>query len=108
MVMAAKLTRLTHKIAIQLHLVAESYISCSSRSRWPVGIFWIQPLTGATSTSVFTRYGQHLHASQVKMIGWLLLFNDVSTAEAVSVEVMLGRRWSWLFEGVVLVFVWKY
>jgi hypothetical protein len=42
------------------------------------------------------------------MIGWLLLFNDVSTAEAVSVEVMLGRRWSWLFEGVVLVFVWKY
>jgi hypothetical protein len=21
---------------------------------------------------------------------------------------MLGRRWSWLFEGVVLVFVWKY
>jgi hypothetical protein len=35
-VMAAKLTRLTHKIAIQLHLVAESCIICSSRSRWPV------------------------------------------------------------------------
>jgi len=34
--MAAKLTRLTHKIAIQLHLVAESYIICSSRSRRPV------------------------------------------------------------------------
>jgi hypothetical protein len=34
--MAAKLTRLTHKIAIQLHLVAESCTSCSSRSRWPV------------------------------------------------------------------------
>jgi hypothetical protein len=33
---AAKLTRLTHKIAIQLHLVAESYFICSSRSRWPV------------------------------------------------------------------------
>jgi hypothetical protein len=30
--MAAKLTRLTHKIAIKLHLVAES----SSRSRRPV------------------------------------------------------------------------
>jgi len=30
--MGAKLTRLTHKIAIQLHLVAES----SSRSRRPV------------------------------------------------------------------------
>jgi hypothetical protein len=35
-VMAAKLTRLTHKIAIQLHLVAESSTICSSRSRRPV------------------------------------------------------------------------
>jgi len=31
--MAAKLTRLTHKIAIQLHLVAENCTICSSRSR---------------------------------------------------------------------------
>jgi hypothetical protein len=31
--MAAELTRLTHKIAIQLHIVAESYTICSSRSR---------------------------------------------------------------------------
>jgi hypothetical protein len=35
-VMAAKTTRLTHKIAIQLHLVAESCNICSSRSRRPV------------------------------------------------------------------------
>jgi len=34
--MAAKLTRRTHKIAVQLHLVAESCTICSSRSRWPV------------------------------------------------------------------------
>jgi hypothetical protein len=34
--MAAKLTRLTHKIAIQLHLVAESCATFSSRSRGPV------------------------------------------------------------------------
>jgi hypothetical protein len=34
-VMAAKLTRLTHKIAIQLHLVAENCTICISRSRWP-------------------------------------------------------------------------
>jgi hypothetical protein len=34
--MAAKLTRLTHKIATQLHLVAESCTICSSRSRRPV------------------------------------------------------------------------
>jgi hypothetical protein len=34
--MAEKLTRLTHKIAVQLHLVAEICTICSSRSRWPV------------------------------------------------------------------------
>jgi len=31
--MAAKLTRLTHKIVTQLHIVAESCTICSSRSR---------------------------------------------------------------------------
>jgi hypothetical protein len=35
-VMTAKLARLTHKIAIQLHLVAESCIICSSHARRPV------------------------------------------------------------------------
>jgi len=35
-VIAAKLTRLTHKIAIQQHLVAESCTICISRSWWPV------------------------------------------------------------------------
>jgi hypothetical protein len=34
--MAAKLTSLTHKIAIQLNIVAESCTICSSRSRRPV------------------------------------------------------------------------
>jgi len=34
--MAAKLTIPTHKIAIQLHLVAENCTICSSRSRRPV------------------------------------------------------------------------
>jgi hypothetical protein len=34
--MATKLTRLTHKIAIQLHIMAESSTICSCRSRWPV------------------------------------------------------------------------
>jgi hypothetical protein len=41
--MEAKLTRLTHKIAVQLRLVAESCIICSSRSRRPVRNFWIYP-----------------------------------------------------------------
>jgi hypothetical protein len=34
--MEAQLTRLTHKIAIQLRLVAESCTICTSRSRRPV------------------------------------------------------------------------
>jgi hypothetical protein len=34
--MASELTRLTHKIAILLHLVAESYKICSSHFRRPV------------------------------------------------------------------------
>jgi len=34
--MVTKLTRLTHKIAIQLRLVAESCTICNSCSRWPV------------------------------------------------------------------------
>jgi len=34
--MEAKLTRLTHKTAIQLHLVAESCTICRTRSRRPV------------------------------------------------------------------------
>jgi hypothetical protein len=38
-----KLIRLTHKIAIQLHLVAESYTICSSRSRRTVRKFLDTP-----------------------------------------------------------------
>jgi len=34
--MEEKLTKLTYKIAIQLHLVAECCTTCSSRSRRPV------------------------------------------------------------------------
>jgi len=37
MVMVAKLTILTHKLAIQLYLVAESCTICSSYSWRPVG-----------------------------------------------------------------------
>jgi hypothetical protein len=35
-VMAANLTRLTHKIVMQLHLLAESCVICSPSSRRPV------------------------------------------------------------------------
>jgi hypothetical protein len=41
--MAAKLTRLTYKIAIQLHLLAESCTICSSHSRRPVRKLFDKP-----------------------------------------------------------------
>jgi len=41
--MAVKLTRLTHKIAIQLQLVAKRYTICSSRSRRPVRKLLVTP-----------------------------------------------------------------
>jgi hypothetical protein len=41
--MAAKLTRLTHKIAIQLHLVAESCTICILAPGGQSGNFWIHP-----------------------------------------------------------------
>jgi hypothetical protein len=47
--MASKLTKLAQKIAIQLHLVAESYTIYSSRSRWPV-----RKLLDTTSYSVIS------------------------------------------------------
>jgi hypothetical protein len=41
--MAAKLTRLTHKIAIQLHLVADSCIIAVLAPGGQSGNFWIHP-----------------------------------------------------------------
>jgi len=41
--MAAKLTRMTHKIAMQLHLLAENYTICSSHSRQPVPKLLVTP-----------------------------------------------------------------
>jgi hypothetical protein len=41
--MAAKLTRLTHKIAIQLHLVSESLPFAVPAPGGQFGSFWIHP-----------------------------------------------------------------
>jgi len=43
--MAAKLNKLTHKIAIQLQIVAESCTICSSPPGGQSGNFWIHPRT---------------------------------------------------------------
>jgi len=51
--MAAKLTSLTHKLAMQLHLVAESCTICSSCSRWPVRKFWLHPRVHEHETAAY-------------------------------------------------------
>jgi hypothetical protein len=56
--MAEKLTRLTHKIAIQLHLVAENRTTCSSRSRRLVRKLLDTPLY-----------------TPIKMLSWLTTLN---------------------------------
>jgi hypothetical protein len=51
--MVAKLTRLTHNIAIQLHLMADGCAICSFRSRRPVRILLDTPLYVSRSCEVY-------------------------------------------------------
>jgi len=61
--MPAKLTRLTHKIAIQLHVVAESCTFCSSPSRRPVRKLLETPSYDEYSSSRSTVVASRLHQS---------------------------------------------
>jgi hypothetical protein len=67
-VVAAKLTRLIHKIAIQLHLVLESCTICSSRSRRPVRKLLGTPSRARARVCVHT----HTHTRPVPI--YLLAF----------------------------------
>jgi hypothetical protein len=54
--LAAKLTRLTHKIAIQLHLVAESCTICNSAPGGQYGNFGIHPrIKGSESVNYLSK-----------------------------------------------------
>jgi hypothetical protein len=57
--MATKLTRLTHKIPIQLHLVAESCSICSSSSRRPVRKLLDTPSWSVTCTEPCYSHGEN-------------------------------------------------
>jgi hypothetical protein len=59
--MAAKLIRLTHKIAIQLLLVAESCTICSSPSRRPVRKLLDTRIYSRARMCVYTRERAHTH-----------------------------------------------
>jgi len=68
MVIAAVLTRLTHKTVIQLHLMAEYCTIFSSRSRRPVRKLLIHPRRFFVVTKKF-----HTHLTVVLLISLLTL-----------------------------------
>jgi len=64
--MAAKLTRLTHKIAIQLHLVAESLTMCKSRCRRPARKLLVTPSYTHTHTHT------HIYTYKQVYVSWIM------------------------------------
>jgi len=64
-----KTTRLTHKIAIQLHLVAESCTICSSHSGWPV--------RKLLDTSAYLHINFHIPRLPIKL--WSYMYVSCST-----------------------------
>jgi hypothetical protein len=77
--MAAKLTKLTHKIAIQLHLVAETSTICSSCSRRSVRKLLVTP-----------SYNAMIRDSSVGRPG----FNSRKGKEFISSPLLPARLWS--------------
>jgi hypothetical protein len=77
-VMEAKLTRLTHKIAIQLHLVAESCTICSSRARRPVRKLLDTPSYVSTFSLFCFIHLPSLGFSTSSLISWMVIHSSSS------------------------------
>jgi hypothetical protein len=98
--MAVKLTRLTHRIAIQLHLVAESCTICSSRSSRPVRKLSDTPSCSKSRYSlvgIALDYGLDDRGSRVRFLG-IFLFTAASTpalgpTQWVPGDLSLGVGW---------------
>jgi hypothetical protein len=67
--MAAKLSRLTHKIAIQLDLVAEIWTICSSGSRWPGQKLWGTP-SDVLSVGILSFFFVDVHWQELLLSPW--------------------------------------
>jgi hypothetical protein len=97
--MAAKLTRLTHKIAIQLHLVAESCTICSSRSSRPVrkrldthSYFAENNMNKAISAFNMLRRNNITCSSHLTLILLVPLMHDGKFAEPVRLSSSLSTH----------------
>jgi hypothetical protein len=124
MVMAAKLTRLTHKITIELHLMTESCTICSSRSRRTVRKLLDTPSytslqSNGPCTFPFLLHQQillpksldtfHLYSSIKQSANWKSpMQNEKRIALRVKVKVKLflcltkhhARKAYWVSEGI--------
>jgi hypothetical protein len=84
--MAAKLIRLTHKIAIQLHLMAESSTICSSRSRWSVRELLYNLVVCALLILLII-------GSDIFYVPYIYITTSIETAEPkASTQLTKGRR----------------
>jgi hypothetical protein len=104
-VMVAKLTTLTHKIVIQLHLVAENCTICSPRSRWPVRKLLDTPsyTWNKNVTAHWMRITELLNDT-VSTRGYLSLNEVRGWLYAVRWK---GMNWCGLFEGIMLTLDWR-
>jgi len=81
--MAAKLIRLTHKITIQLHLVAENCTTCSSRYKWLV--------RKLLDTTTCTYFRLHFNSSHAPCIG---IINSTNLRCTDFPMVSMARYWN--------------
>jgi hypothetical protein len=95
----AKLTRLTHKIAIQLHLVTESCTICSTCSRQPVWKLLVTPsYIYCTVTS-----GSHEHLLSLSSVSRYRLWYLRLLATKRSIPSMKKRK---MITGAEFLFTW--
>jgi hypothetical protein len=92
-VIVAKLTRLTHKIVILLHLVAESCTICSSHSMWPVRKLLDTPSYGSFKLHrCYFPYGKVTESCEKKLVcHFYLTYKCVTLLPASSIWLFLNN-----------------
>jgi hypothetical protein len=92
-VMVAKLTRLTHKIAIQLHLVADSCTTCSSRCRRPVRKLLVTPSYFFSKVTFSTEDFNKVHAGRLTRRHGMKTYGSWGIAPRVLTSSLCGGKW---------------
>jgi hypothetical protein len=114
--MAAKLTKLTHKIAIQMHVVAKTCTICSTRSGRPVrelldtaSYLFLFLYKGVEASSTFMKFQIRLSSLSLKVRGWV---HDPATdmiAVSMRHETVFTKVWFWNRTAIIhpgVAYVW--